>query len=564
MGKLEDNEVKKTDTAANTMSSVDEKGGEADGENMIKVENAPAPSEPDSSEAKDNTTQGGEEDSTKPNTTEGGGPQEGQPPQQSTGTGQTNGGPPPPHARQGPPPPGYPPYHYGAPPPPGGEGTPGYPPPPRGYEGSPYPPGYPPPYGMYPPPPYGMYPPYQHPMYGGGPHQPPPGYYPQDPSMQAPPGRYPEGGPEGPHGHYGAPPPGGPIAPRSDDDRKAQATRAEGDENQDDEQGEIVPGAVTARLKTYIKPRIPSTQEVLDRRSRKNAQSRSRASKLRGRIGEIDRKPESERSEEEMHLWAQYENRRRRKNDRSRERALEKKEEIDRILTRPDKKRTKIERQFLETALGAKKRKNEGDRLRRQRLKELGLSTKGTGIKPGISARGPLPQQYQHLQHQQMQQHGYPPMGHYPPPGQMGDIPMSPLPTMPGHPHHPMQSSPSGYGSPGMMPNINFPSPSRRPQGTPGRPDGPHPYMHPGQPYAQEQARTPTGSSQSQQQQSSRVEQRRHADGSMSMTIGGRAAGGSTSFSAPQGDLAEVSDLLLDNDNGYGEGGQQGQEEKPE
>ena len=122
-----------------------------------------------------------------------------------------------------------------------------------------------------------------------------------------------------------------------------------------DESGAIVPGAVTARLKTYIKPRIPSTQDVLDRRSRKNAQSRARAAKLRERIHEIEVKPEEERDEEERQIWAQYENRRQRKNDCSRERALEKKEEIDRILAKPEKKRTKIEKQFLDTALNAKR-----------------------------------------------------------------------------------------------------------------------------------------------------------------------------------------------------------------
>ena len=356
---------------------------------------------------------------------------------------------------------------------------------------------------------------------------------------------------------------------REEQDRKMEARssgRSSGEDNEDDGTDDdsaegIVPGAVTARLKTYIKPRIPSTQEVLDRRSRKNAQSRARAAKLRGRIGEIEIKDEGERTEEEKHLWAQFESRRQRKNDRSRERALEKKEEIDRILAKPDKKRTKIERQFLETALSAKKRKNEGDRLRRQRLKELGFTTKGSGVKPGISARGPLPAQYQHLL--------------VAPPGygmQMGEIPMSPLPTMPPQHHHfPMQSP--GFGSPGMMPGMGF-SPARRQMGTPGRgPEG-MPYFPAGQGYEQASPAQRGGIPMN-----SRVEQRRNPDGSMSIQIGGRrgaggppfggearmAGGGGEEQQQQHARMSEVSNLLIENDNGYGEqqggDGQDGEEE---
>jgi hypothetical protein len=314
--------------------------------------------------------------------------------------------------------------------------------------------------------------------------------------------------------------------------------------DEDPKDGNIVPGAVTARLKTYIKPRIPSTQEVLDRRSRKNAQSRARAAKLRDRISEIESRPEGDRTEEERTIFGQYEARRQRKNDRSRERALEKKEEIDRILAKPEKKRTKIEKQFLETALSAKKRKNEGDRLRRQRLKELGLSSKGTGVKPGISARGPLPPQYQ----------GSRSGGHY------QDIPMSPLPTMQHH-HH----SPGGFGSPGMMPNISFPSPSRgsRSRRLPSGPGGalgpsgdetpqrdeqqPLPYMPP-----ERGSEVPISGGEG-----SRVEQRRNPDGSMSISIGGngRDDGEQSYQQGVEGEsavnISDVSHLLL-NENDYG------------
>ena len=287
----------------------------------------------------------------------------------------------------------------------------------------------------------------------------------------------------------------------------------------------------------------------MDRRSRKNAQSRARAAKLRDRISEIEGKQEAERTEEERTIYAQYEARRQRKNDRSRERALEKKEEIDRILAKPEKKRTKIEKQFLETALSAKKRKNEGDRLRRQRLKELGLSSKGTGVKPGISARGPLPPQYQ--QGQGGGRH-------------FSDIPMSPLPTMPHH-HH----SPGGFGSPGMMPNMSFPSPSqgrRGPppggpppppgEGTPGRgpDDGRHlPYIPP-----------EGGADAAAPGDSSRVEQRRNPDGSTSISIGGNRGDPDPSYQQgnegePSVNISDVSHLLL-NENDYGGDGDGGEQ----
>ena len=316
--------------------------------------------------------------------------------------------------------------------------------------------------------------------------------------------------------------------------RQSRAVESEDHmEDQDDVDEDDDGTGAAARLKTYIKAKATNTQEVLDRRSRKNQQSRARAAKLRHRILEIEAKHEDERTEEEMHIWQQYEQRRQRKNNRSRERALEKKEEIDRILAKPDKKRTKIEKQFLETALAAKKRKNEGDRLRRQRLKELGLSTKGTGIRPGISARGPLPTQYQHLlgapppsgppghashhPHHHPAHHPHPAYHphHYPgyPPGAMpppygaggGEIPMSPLPPHhhpqgPQHMHGQSMPSPPAYGSHG-----GYHSPQRR--GTPGRSEGgpPMAYMPPGPPDAQDEA--------------SRVEERQNPDGSTTISV---------------------------------------------
>jgi len=307
---------------------------------------------------------------------------------------------------------------------------------------------------------------------------------------------------------------------------------------QGDDDG-IVPGAVTAgRLKTYIKPRIPTTQDVLDRRARKNAQSRARAAKLRDRIAIIEQKPDSDRNDEEMQIFAQYENRRKRKNDRSRERALEKKEEIDRILAKPEKKRTKIEKQFLDNALSAKKRKNEGDRLRRQRLKEMGLAAKGAAMKAAAMARAA--------------RHGYAP---YPPPYGYGGPPMSPMPM--GYAQHPHMQSPGGFGSPppGMYPS---PQHGQRPGGPPGTPQGGMPYMPPRDAYGDNSpSQYPHGPG------GGRVEQRRHADGSMSISIGGGAGGEGGEGGPPGGgdpNMGDVSHLLL-YDNGEGGDQQNGQDE---
>jgi len=356
-------------------------------------------------------------------------------------------------------------------------------------------------------------------------HQPP--MYPHYPGYPPPP-------------MYGYPPPEGypdqqgavvgPYAPPMDD------VNGEGkDEDKKMGHNPVMPSALgsASRLKTYIKPRPPSSQDVLDRRSRKNAQSRARAEKLRERISVIEVK--GDRNDEEKAVYTTFESRRQRKNDRSRERALEKKEEIDRILAKPEKRRTKIEKQFLEGALNAKKRKNEGDRLRRQRLKELGLSSKTTGLKPGISARGPIG----------IYRGGIPPPHPY---GvHMGEMPMSPMPPMGGH-HHPGMQSPGGFvaGSPGgMMPGMGFVSPQhprRSEQGvleTPGR--QPHgagqlPYIPPSQAY--EAAA-----------QNSRVEQRRHPDGSMSISIGGGEGDGSYPPEGQEG--ADIQDFLYNE----GEGG---------
>jgi hypothetical protein len=244
------------------------------------------------------------------------------------------------------------------------------------------------------------------------------------------------------------------------------------DDEDDDEEDEDDYGAA-ARMKMYVKSKIPTRQEILDRRARKNAQSRSRAGKLRERMMEVKEKDPSERTEEEQTMLDQYENRRSRKNDRSRERAIEKKSEIERILNKPDRKRTKLEKQFLETALSAKQRKNEGDRLRRQRIKMMGK--KGQKI-TGIQARGPYP--------------GDPALN------------MSPLP-----PHH-------QYGGHPGYPPANYPSP-RRPQ------DQAMSFAPPSQSYGEHQPLAGRGQLHLPQNSSQGVEQRRHPDGSMTISIGG-------------------------------------------
>ena len=283
---------------------------------------------------------------------------------------------------------------------------------------------YPPPYGYGVPPGYGHYYPNGYPGYAP-PHMmhAPPGY---DPAV-AEAGTSPARGRYSYHPHHPYPPASPVVSPAAAGDASAAKAALKDGQGHDGEEKDAK-AVSPSRIKVYVKPRVQASQEVMDRRSRKNAQSRSRAAKFRVRVGEIERKPPEERTEEEKSIYEQYQSRRQRKNDRSRERALEKKEEIDRILAKPEKKRTRIEVSFLESALNSKKRKNEGDRLRRQRLKELGLSPKGNVGKPGITARGPLPHEYT----DRLVQGGFIP----PPPGYVPPHMMPPPPHYQGHPHN--------------------------------------------------------------------------------------------------------------------------------
>lgn len=116
-------------------------------------------------------------------------------------------------------------------------------------------------------------------------------------------------------------------------------------------------------------------QAILNRRERKNAQSRARAAKLREKIKEVKIKAEEAKSEEEKKILNIFEERRRKKNERSRERAIEKKNEIERILSKPEKDRTEKDVELLTIAMKAKEKKNRGDRLRREKIKLTGSSS---------------------------------------------------------------------------------------------------------------------------------------------------------------------------------------------
>ncbi len=135
-------------------------------------------------------------------------------------------------------------------------------------------------------------------------------------------------------------------------------------------QSKAAAAAMAAKQKTSGKGKQGVSQTVLDRRSRKNAQSRLRAAKLKQRISEIQAKPPQDRTQEENTTLAVFEERRQRKNGRSRERAMERKKEYERIMKIPEEKWTAEEKSFVQETMVAKFKKNEGDRLRRKKLKE--------------------------------------------------------------------------------------------------------------------------------------------------------------------------------------------------
>ena len=146
------------------------------------------------------------------------------------------------------------------------------------------------------------------------------------------------------------------------------------------------PGSAGKRSRSRIK----TIQDVINRRLRKNAQSRHRAARLRDKVESIKTKAQEELEEEEARLCETVEERRARKNNRSRERALEKKAELERVMEMPENERTEEEQELYDLTIAAKKRKNEGDRLRRERLKTMGLKVKPPGVSIHARARRPL------------------------------------------------------------------------------------------------------------------------------------------------------------------------------
>ena len=140
------------------------------------------------------------------------------------------------------------------------------------------------------------------------------------------------------------------------------------------------------------------------RRERRNSQARNREARRRLQLEQIEAKPSNQRTEEEQRLWQEFDKRRQKKNAGARNRAVEKKKEVERILSLPAEARTEEDIQFLELCMGQKKRKVAGDRLRRVRMQQLGFAVNEKV--PGITARGPLPPEYQRaLQADRAQEH---------------------------------------------------------------------------------------------------------------------------------------------------------------
>lgn len=134
-----------------------------------------------------------------------------------------------------------------------------------------------------------------------------------------------------------------------------------------------------------------------DMRKHKNQLSRHRTQALKERLANIAEKPDWERTPEEVELLLKDEERRKHKNTMSKERAQKRRDMMSGISQKATHEQTPEEAAWLEEQTRKRQHKAEGDRLRRKRIKELGLDLRRYGGKPGISARGPLPAQYQEL-----------------------------------------------------------------------------------------------------------------------------------------------------------------------
>jgi hypothetical protein len=134
-----------------------------------------------------------------------------------------------------------------------------------------------------------------------------------------------------------------------------------------------------------------------DMRKHKNLLSRQRTQASKERLASIADKPEWERTPEEVELLQNDALRRKHKNSMSKERAHKRRKMMAGISQKATHEQTQEEAMWLEEQTRKRQHKAEGDRLRRKRIKELGLDLKRYGGKPGITARGPLPAQYQEL-----------------------------------------------------------------------------------------------------------------------------------------------------------------------
>lgn len=270
------------------------------------------------------------------------------------------------------------------------------------------------------------------------------------------------------------------------------------------------------RRATKGKPK--SEAEQVERKLRKNTQSRARAARLRERIQEIHKKPEDARTEDDLKVIEIFEERRRRKNERSRDRAIEKKQQIEKIMSKPEGKRTKEERKIYEITMSSKARKNEGDRIRRERIKMMGLKGKGISVSVRGRPRRTLGPDGQPIP--------YDSSIPYAPGMDPNAVPMSPVP---------LHSPGPQFGSPGLM---FAPSPGQA--GYPGMP--PPGAYHPGMPPpgaaggagAPRQLQMPAEGGD--EGSSAVVQQEHHADGSLTISIGG---GGDESSSKPAADGEE-------------------------
>jgi len=243
----------------------------------------------------------------------------------------------------------------------------------------------------------------------------------------------------------------------------------------------------------------------VERKLRKNTQSRARAARLRERIQEIQKKPVDARTEDDLKVIEIFEERRRRKNDRSQSRALEKKQVLEKIQSKSEHKRSKDEKKLYEQTMGSKARKNEGDRIRRERIKMMGLKGKGISVSVRGRPRRTLGPDGQPIP--------YDSSIPYAPGMDPNAVPMSPVP---------LHSPGPQFGSPGLM---FAPSPGQ--VGYPGMPPpgAYHPGMMPppgaaGGAGAPRQLQMPAEGGDDGGS-SAAVQQEHHADGSLTISIGG-------------------------------------------